>query len=136
MSDVVEPVQVVQDLYAAFGRGDMGAILSTLDENVDWHFNGRAQDVPFAGRWQGHDKAVDFFRTVAMSCEVLEFGPHEIIPMGEHVLSLGHERVQVRATGQTFETEWAHLFTVRGGKVARLREYYDTAAMAAAFRSH
>lgn len=136
MSDVVEPVQVVQDLYAAFGRGDMEAILSTLDENVDWHFNGRAQDVPFAGRWQGHAKAVDFFRTVAMSCEVLEFGPHEIIPMGEHVLSLGHERVQVRATGQTFETEWAHLFTVRGGKVARLREYYDTAAMAAAFRSH
>lgn len=136
MSDVVEPVQVVQDLYAAFGRGDMGAILSTLDENVDWHFNGRAQDVPFAGRWQGHAKAVDFFRTVAMSCEVLEFGPHEIILMGEHVLSLGHERVQVRATGQTFETEWAHLFTVRGGKVARLREYYDTAAMAAAFRSH
>lgn len=128
-----ETLQVVQDLYAAFGRGEIDGILAVLDENVDWHFNGRTQDIPFAGRWQGHAKALDFFRTVALTCDVLEFGPHEIIPMGEHVLSLGHERVQVKATGCVFETDWAHLFTVRDSKVVRLREYYDTAAMAEAF---
>ena len=131
-----ENIQVLQDLYAAFGRGDMPGILNLLDENVDWYFNGRSSDIPFAGRWQGHAKIVDFFSTVAQTCEVLEFGPNEIIPMGEHILSLGHERVRAKTTKRVFESDWAHIFTVRDGKIVKLREYYDTAAMAEAFIGH
>lgn len=128
-----ENVQVVQDLYAAFGRGDVPALLGLLAEDVDWFFNGRSQDIPYAGRWQGRQEMVDFFRTVGETCEVLAFGPNEVITLGEHVLSLGHERVRVRATGHEFETDWAHLFTVQNGQVARVREFYDTAVMAQAF---
>ena len=127
-------LEVVQGLYGAFGRGDMPGILALLAEDVDWHFNGRTQDVPFAGHWHGHREMVDFFGTVARTCDVLEFGPDEIIPMGEHVLSLGHERVRVKATGREFASNWAHLFTINEGKVTRLREFYDTAAIAEAFR--
>lgn len=127
-------VQIVQGLYAAFGRADMPAILNLLDEQVDWHFVGRPQDVPFAGQRLGHQQMVDFFITIAKTCEVLEFGPHEVIPMGEHVLVLGHERVLVKNNNRLFETDWAHLFTVREGKIVRMREFYDTATMAAAFK--
>lgn len=128
-----EAVQVVQDLYAAWRRWEIDAILALLDDEVEWHFNGRPQDIPFAGRWRGQAQMVDFLQTVALSCDVMEFGPHEIIPLGEHILSLGYERVNVRTTGRTFETDWAHLFTVRHGKVVRLREFSDTAVMARAF---
>lgn len=128
------PIQVVQELYAAFGQADITAILNLLDEQVDWHFVGRPQDVPFAGQRQGHQQMIDFFVTIDQTCEVLEFGPHEVIPMGDHVLALGHEQVRVKATDHIFETDWAHLFTVRDGKVVRLREFYDTAVMAAAFK--
>lgn len=127
-------VQVVQELYAAFGRVDMPAILNLLDEQVNWYFVGRPHDVPFAGQRQGHEQMVDFFVTIAETCEVLEFGPHEVITLGDHVLALGHERVRVKATDHIFETDWAHLFTVREGKIVRLREFYDTAVMAAAFK--
>lgn len=127
-------IQVVQELYAAFGRADMPAILDLLDEEVDWHFVGRPQDVPFAGARQGHAQMIDFFGTIAETCDVLEFGPHEVIPLGEHVLALGREQVRVKASGHTFETDWAHFFTVRAGKIVRLREFYDTATMAAAFK--
>ncbi|MCA9939354.1 MAG: nuclear transport factor 2 family protein [Anaerolineales bacterium] len=129
----VNNVQVVQDLYAAFGRGDIAGIFSTLDEHVDWHFNGRPEDIPYAGYWQGHAGMGEFFTIVGQTCAVQEFGPHEIISMGEHVLSLGHERVLVKATGREFESDWAHVFTIRNGKIIRLREYYDTAALAEAF---
>jgi ketosteroid isomerase-like protein len=128
-----EAVQVVQDFYAAWGRWDVAALLALLDDEVEWHFNGRPQDIPFAGRWLGQAQMVDFLQTVALSCDVLEFGPHEIIPLGEHILSLGYEQVKVKTTGRTFETDWAHLFTVRHGKVVRLREFCDTAVMARAF---
>ncbi|MFZ0546504.1 MAG: nuclear transport factor 2 family protein [Candidatus Promineifilaceae bacterium] len=128
-------VQVVQDLYAAFGRGDLPGLLALLDENVDWHFNGRPQDIPFAGRWQGHIRIVDLFRTIDLNCDVLEFGPDEVLIFDNHVLSLGYERVRVKATGREFETNWAHLFTLKDGRVVRLREFYDTAAMANALRT-
>lgn len=130
-----QAVQVVQDVYAAFGQGDIAKVIGLLDENVDWYFNGRTSDIPFAGRWQGREQMMQFFQTVGETCEVLSFGPNEIIPMGEHVLSLGHERVRVRATGRVFESDWAHLFTVKEGTVVRLREFYDTAAVAEAFRN-
>lgn len=133
MSRQDENMQVVQDLYAAFGRGDVPGILELLAEDVDWYFNGRPEDIPFAGRWQGREGMIGFFQTVGETCEVLSFGPNEVIALGEHVLSLGHERVRVRATGQEFETEWAHLFSVASGQVVRLREFYDTAVMARAF---
>jgi ketosteroid isomerase-like protein len=50
------------------------------------------------------------------------------------VLALGDERMRVKATGRTYETEWAHVFTVREGKVMEFCEYADTAAVAEAFR--
>ena len=29
-------VETVKEIYAAFGRGDIRAILDTLDDNVEW----------------------------------------------------------------------------------------------------
>lgn len=128
-------LQVVSGLYAAFGRGDMPGILATLDEEVDWLFNGRSSDVPFAGHFHGHAGMLQFFGTVGPLVHIHEFGPTEVHTFGDHVLALGHERVGVRATGKVFETAWIHFFTVKGGKIVRLREYYDTARMAEAFRA-
>lgn len=128
-------LQVVQALYDAFGRGDMPAILDTLAEDIDWLFVGQPADVPFAGHRHGHDQMIEFFTIVAQTCEVLEWGPDEMIAAGDKVVSLGHERVKVKATGRVVESAWAHVFTVENGKIVRLREYYDTATMAAAFHN-
>lgn len=46
----------------------------------------------------------------------------------------GWERVTARQSGRTWESHWAHVFTVEEGQVTRLREYYDTAALSAAFK--
>ena len=47
---------------------------------------------------------------------------------------LGHERQRVKATGLTVENDFAMVFTIRDGKIARFRNYEDTAAVAAAHR--
>jgi uncharacterized protein len=127
--------QVVLRLYAAFGQGDMQGIMDVLAEDVDWLFVGRPEDVPFAGQRHGHEQMKEFFRIVGETAgEIYEFGPREVMSFDDKVLVLGHERVRVRATGRVFETDWAHLFTVHDGKIVRLREFYDTATMAEAFR--
>ena len=127
--------QVVQRLYAAFGQGDMQGILDTLAEDVDWLFVGRPENVPFAGHRHGHDQMKEFFGIVGEAvAEIYEFGPREVMSFDDKILVLGHERVRVRATDRVFETNWAHLFKVRDGEIARLREFYDTATMSEAFR--
>lgn len=127
-------VQVVMQLYSAFGRGDVATILGILADDIDWLFVGRPEDVPFAGSHRGHQQMIKFFTLVGQTAEVQEFGPNEIMAFDDKVLVLGHERVRVRATDRVFETDWLHLFTLQDGKIVRLREYYDTAAMAAAYR--
>lgn len=52
MIELDENVQVVQDLYTAFGRGDIPGVLSLLAEAIDWHFNGHAEDVPCVDKWR------------------------------------------------------------------------------------
>ena len=127
-------IQVVEQLYTAFGGGDVPGILGVLSEDVDWLFVGRPQDVPFAGPRRGHQQMIEFFTIVGQTVEVFEFGPSEIMAFDDKVLVLGHERVRVRATDKIFETDWAHLFTIQDGKIVRLREFYDTATIAAAYR--
>jgi ketosteroid isomerase-like protein len=127
--------QAVQRLYTAFGQGDMQGIMDVLAEDVDWLFVGRPEDVPFAGPRHGHEQMKEFFGIVGETVgEIYEFGPREVMSFDDKVLVLGHERVRVRATGRVFETDWAHLFTMHDGKIVRLREFYDTATMAEAFR--
>ena len=45
---------------------------------------------------------------------------------------LGWERSRALPDGKVFETEWVHVFTVRGGRVERFWGLYDTQAAAAA----
>jgi uncharacterized protein len=48
---------------------------------------------------------------------------------------VGYERTRVKATGRTFEQEWAHVYTLRNGKIAKGRFIEDTAAQVTAFNA-
>jgi uncharacterized protein len=131
-SDTVN-LAVVQKLYEAFGRGDLPTILSHLAEDVTWKYLGPAE-IPFGGTRHGRDQVAQFFAAIAESLEVQDFGIDRIIVQDDTVVALGHERMRVKTTGRTYETEWAHVFTLRDGKVVEFREYADSAAVAEAFR--
>lgn len=135
MENEYNNVQVVQDLYAALRRGDAALLNSLLDEEVSWRFVGPPEEIPFAGNHHGRRQALAAFDAFVEACEVHEFGPNEIMTFGEHVLSIGWSCVRVRATGRMYETDWAHLFTVRRERIVRVQEFADTATIAEAFRA-
>jgi len=58
----------------------------------------------------------------------------ERIADGPFVVSRLHVAAVARATGRRFESDIVHLFTVTGGKVSRLLDFFDTAAIVAAYR--
>jgi hypothetical protein len=124
-------VEVVQQAYQAFGRGDVPAVLSLVAEDVDWRFLG-ARRLPYTGSCKSRAEVARWFASIAQVDDIQAFEPREFIDGGDHVTVLGWERTAARPGGKVFETEWVHVFTVRGGKVVRFWGIYDTEASAAA----
>jgi hypothetical protein len=127
-----ENLRIIQQAYAAFGRGDLPGLLALLSSDVEWQ-HPEVANVPWAGSFRGTDKVAGFFAAVAKAADIESFEPQHFIAQGDRVVVLGRERVRVKSTGRSYETEWAHAYVLRDGKVTQFREYTDTARVAAAF---
>lgn len=127
--------QLVRDAYAAFKRGDIPAVLKEMSDDVAWFLPGPKDIVPISGQRRGRAEVGAFFATLAETQEPEEFEPTELIAQGEMVVALGHYRWRVKATGRRFESDFAHVFTIKNGKVVKFHEYFDTYAGVQAFGS-
>lgn len=128
-----ENIRTVQEIYAAFGRGDIPALLGAVADDVEWSIAG-PEVVPHAGKRRGRQEVAAFFPVLAETEEFLQFEPREYIAQGDQVVVLGFLQSRVKATGKTYDNEWAMVWTVQNGKVTRFRTYEDTAAEAAAYQ--
>ena len=45
--------------------------------------------------------------------------------------TLNPDTVRLKSTGGRINVDWVHVFEVRNGKVARFREYFDSAPIVA-----
>ena len=127
-----ETVQQVYENFEALGRAgvkrtDMKPLLSLYSDDVEWHVP-EMEDVPFAGPRRGIAGVRDFFIAVTEGLDVLRFETNEYIAQGDKVVALGRYSWRVKATGREFSSDFAHVCTIRGGKIVRFHEYMDTAA--------
>ena len=94
---------------------------------------GTATHVPFSGARTGKTAVAEFFKQVSETEDFEQFEPREFVAQGDKVVAIGHYRARTRATGRTFDSPFAMVFTFRGGKIAAFREFTDSAAINAAF---
>jgi ketosteroid isomerase-like protein len=121
-------VKVIQDAYAAFGSGNIDELLGYMAENVDWQTFGPVE-IPTMGRRNGKAEVGWFFQQVADTWQFDHFEPRQFIAQGDLVVSLGFYDGKARKTSRPFSSEFAHIFTVKDGRITRFREYADTANM-------
>ena len=122
-------VEVVKAAYAAFGRGDIDALLGMMTNDVDWQTYGPA-DLPTTGQRLGKPEVGRFFQQVGATWNFERFEPQQFIAQGDMVVALGIYSGTAKPGGREFSSEFAHVFTVRNGMVTRFREYTDTAMLA------
>jgi uncharacterized protein len=127
-------IATVQSLYAAFGRGDVAAIIAGAAPDIDWQTVGRKSDYPAFGPRKGAAQVEDFFRIVAENEDFADFSPREFYAADDKVFVLGSYSIKMKKTGKTIACEWIHVFTFRHGKVAQFREHTDTAQFADSYR--
>lgn len=126
------PIETTRAVFAAFGAGDVEAIVALLDADIAIEFYG-PQIIPYAGHYQGKTEARRFFETVLSSVDIHQFDPLDFFSDGEKVTVTGHLRLTARSTGREIESDFAHVITVRGEKWLRFRDFMDTAVAVAAF---
>jgi ketosteroid isomerase-like protein len=124
--------RIVQSIFEAFGRGDIPGVLDHVAEDAAWNAPGPSA-VSYYGERRGHSGATEFFVQLGTNVDFESFEPGAFIAEGDQVVVLGRERGRVKATGKTFDNEWALVFTLGGGKVTRFQCYENTSAVAEAF---
>jgi uncharacterized protein len=130
--------QTVRDIYAAFGRGDVPAILDRLAPDVRWDHlpdgsGAQRHDVPWLAPRTGPDEVAGFFDALG-ALEFHEFAPTAILSAADQVVALIDEDVTVRATGERFRDATAHVWTFGAdGRVVAFRHLADTVKHVEAF---
>ena len=139
-SSVESPVVVaVQAMYAAFGRGDIPALLSYLSTEVDWRINvdlaaPGAKRIPDFRIFRGREGVQAFFSIAEEEIEFHSFQPLSFMSSGHEVAVRVQMELTVRSTGRRMQTESIHYFTFGAdGKLARFIEYTDTLGLASAW---
>ena len=130
-----ENVRTIQEAYASFQRGDVQAVLNVLTDDVEWVTPGPTSILPLAGHRRGRDEVGQFFSLLNGSEEVEQFEPQEYVAQGNNVVVFVKYRSRITSTGHTANSDLVHVFTVRDGKIAEFREYFDTAAAVEAYRT-
>ena len=116
---------VVAGLYAAFGRGDVPAVLSGIDQEIEWR---SPENLPHGGVFRGREEVGRFFEGIGEHWESLQVELEGQISDGDRVVTLVRAHGRLRATGEEFEYTAAHVWTLGGDTPVRFDEYVNAPA--------
>ncbi|BBY61452.1 nuclear transport factor 2 family protein [Mycolicibacterium sarraceniae] len=125
-------VAATKAIYAAVPAGDLETALSHMDSEVRITYYG-SDAIPYAGDYQGIAKAVEFFSTVGSHVQIVAMEPWLFIEDGDNLAVWGHQKFLRPATGHLWESEFAHIIALRGGKWLHFRDFMNSALTHQAF---
>jgi ketosteroid isomerase-like protein len=127
-------VELIRSIYEAFGRGDAALVASKVRPDARWDFNVGASDVPWHVPVTGPAEVPRFLAAFLENVKLEAFEPKQFIASGDDVIAHIRLVYDVKRTGKRVDGEQLHWWTVRDGKIARLRHFEDTALVIGAWR--
>ena len=119
-----DPLQVIQDHYAASAHGDLDGMLAPLAPDAQWT---EMAGFPYAGTYVGPDAIRDgVFARIGEDWADYQAVPGEFVCDDGHVVAFGRYSGTYKATGRYMEAAFVHHWTVRGGQVVRFEQFTDT----------
>jgi ketosteroid isomerase-like protein len=125
-------IAATKAIYAAVPAGDLDAALVHLDPEIRITYYG-TDEIPYAGDHQGIAAAVDFFTIVGSTIEIIEMETWKFIADGDDLATWGRQRFRRLTTGYEWESEYAHVITLRDGRWLHFRDFMNSALTHDAF---
>jgi ketosteroid isomerase-like protein len=119
-------VDLVKRSYAAFELGDLDGVLGDMDPRIEWQ---QAQGLPHGGTYHGVDEVrKNIFDPLDEEWwDEFSAVPTEFLDAAGEVVVLGRYRGRAKGTGKQLDVPFVHVWTVRGEKAVRFRQFLDTA---------
>lgn len=117
-------LKVVQGVYEAFAKGNIPGVLGILSPDVAWT---EAEGFPYAGTYIGPNAVLEnVFVRLGTEWDGFAAVADEFIDGGGTVVVLGKYSGTYKATGKSFQANFAHVWKIQGGKAIRFVQYADT----------
>jgi uncharacterized protein len=121
-------IAIVEQIYADFAKGDIGAVLATFDERIEWC---GAEGNPYwdeAPSIVGPQQVVErVFSRIAQDYDGFTINLNRLVGLGDTVLAEARYGGTGKATGLRLNAQVAMSGTSKDGKVVHWQQYLDTA---------
>jgi ketosteroid isomerase-like protein len=125
-------LELLRKGYSDFSKGDIPAVLAVFDPKIKWT---AAEGFPYSGTYTGPEEVTEnIFMKLGTEWDGWKVSPKEFIDAGERIVVTGKYSGTCKATGKSFEADFAHIWTIHDGKATNFVQYADTALVQEAFR--
>lgn len=120
---------LIRSLYEAFGRGEAETVLGAMADDIEWR---EAETQPYASG-NPYDSPArvgnEVFGRIMSDFDEFTVTPSLLVADDDTVVATGRYTARHSESGKSLDAQFAHVWTVRDGKVTRFQQYTDTAQM-------
>ena len=133
-----ENVDMITAGYARHGMGfslskwNPDAVLELFDASIEW-VEPDVPGLPWQGIHRGPQAVAEKVFATISAFEELELEPKALVDLGDYVLVLGEGSLRAKGTGKRWNGPFAHVWTVRDGKIVRWQGFADARSVAEVF---
>jgi len=123
-------VQIVSDVYEAFGRGDIPSVLGAMDPGIRWHEAESNPYMPSGEPWVGPDAILNhLFVKLGADWDGFAVHPGTFHDAGDVVVVEARYSGKHLGTGKPLDAQVCHIWTLKDDKITRFQQYVDTAKL-------
>jgi len=112
---------VVEEMFAAFARGDVEKTVATVSDDTIWVYHG-TQIIP-KGVFENKEGVRTFFENILDRTEIISFEPEQFVAEGNVVVVMGQEHQRVKRSGRELKQKWVQIYTVENDLIVRMEEF-------------
>lgn len=125
-------LELAQNLYDAFGRGDIPTVLASMDPNIEWREAEGNPYQPDGSAWVGPQAVVDkLFLSLGGEWDGFTVNVGSLHDAGDHVVMQGRYTGTFKPSGKPINAQACHILRFSNGKVTSFQQYCDTAQIQA-----
>ena len=118
-------VEVVRGVYDALARRDIAAVLGAMADDIEWC---EAEGMPYGGVYHGGAAvAENVLGPITQDIPNFAVTAEDVIASGDTVAVVARYTGTGKTTGKRLDLSVLHLWDVRDDKLARFRQFADTA---------
>jgi len=123
-------IDVVQELYRRALADQEDTIVQLVTPDIVWEI---LDSFPHGGIYAGIPAIFgQFLPKLQADFHDWHAQPDELIDAGDTIVALGHYSGTLKTNGVHIVAPFCHIWTLKNGKIARLRQFADTAKFAQA----